>query len=155
MISSDKNILFNKVTIDNNETFVNMINAKGNMEVSDEFVVTKNKSGQKLMVAEGQVIFNNNVVITKNKSEKEILEVANLETKGKSIIKENIAKSSIISSKTVELKGETVIEDNIFGQDGDSAVIYVLEDTFKVAILSNIKNSRTNNTWLYKNSSKW
>ncbi len=28
-------------------------------------------------------------------------------------------------------------------------------NTFKVAILSNIKNSRTNNTWLYKNSSKW
>ena len=67
------------------------------------------------MVAEGQIMFNNNVVITKNKSEKEILEVANLETKGKSIIKENIATSSIISSKTVELKGETVIEDNIFG----------------------------------------
>ena len=65
LISSDKNILFNKVTIDNNETFVNMINAKGNMEVSDEFVVTKNKWGQKLMVAEGQVIFNDNVVIQK------------------------------------------------------------------------------------------
>ncbi len=66
------------------------------------------------MVAEGQGTFNNNVVITNNKSEKEILEVANLETKGKSIIKENIATSSILSSKTVELKGETVIEDNIF-----------------------------------------
>ena len=93
------------------------------------------------MVAEGQIMFNNNVVITKNKSEKEILEVANLETKGKSIIKENIATSSIISSKTVELKGETVIEDNIFDHDGDSAVIYVLEDTFKIATLSIINNT--------------
>jgi len=31
------------VTIDNNEIFANMISAKGDMEVSDEFVVTKNK----------------------------------------------------------------------------------------------------------------